>query len=97
LPFYGLLLARRVSASYVSFDRAKEGASGVRGVAPPQPFDELVEQVGRRLRVDLQRVADGASLPAIGSDAVCAHCEMRGLCRRDYWEREPANGAMDTR
>lgn len=27
----------------------------------------------------------GAGMPANGVDAVCTWCEMRGLCRRDYW------------
>jgi ATP-dependent helicase/nuclease subunit B len=53
-------------------------------------FDNLVEAVESRLRADLQRIADGAPLPAIGADSVCARCEMRGLCRRDYWERVEA-------
>jgi len=88
LPFYGLLLARRAqSAAYVSFDRAREGEGGVHAVEPPHPFAELVDSVGTRLQSDVQRIADGAPLPAIGVDAVCEHCEMRGLCRRDFWER----------
>ena len=87
LPFYGLLLARRAaSAAYVSFDRAREGEGGVHAVEPPHSFAELVDSVGARLQSDVQRIADGARLPAIGADAVCEHCEMRGLCRRDYWK-----------
>jgi hypothetical protein len=27
-------------------------------------------------------------LPALGAPSVCEYCEMRGLCRRDYWERD---------
>jgi ATP-dependent helicase/nuclease subunit B len=87
LPFYGLLLARRAaSAAYVSFDRAREGEGGVHAVEPPHSFAELVDSVAARLQSDVQRIADGAPLPAIGVSAVCEHCEMRGLCRRDYWE-----------
>ena len=87
LPFYGLLLARRAdSAAYVSFDRARAGNTGVTAVVPPQGFDELVDSVGARLQDDLQRIADGAPLPAIGVESVCEHCEVRGLCRRDYWQ-----------
>ena len=47
---------------------------------------ELVRQGEERLAADLQRVADGAPLPAIGAASVCQTCEMRGLCRRDYWD-----------
>lgn len=91
LPFYGMLLAHHVDgealgAAYLSFDRAREGRPGVQAVAPTQRFGALVSEVGDRLRADLQRIADGASLPAIGVESVCKYCEMRGLCRRDYWE-----------
>jgi ATP-dependent helicase/nuclease subunit B len=87
LPFYGLLLARTAeSAAYVSFDRARTGEPGVAAVEPPQPFQDLVESVASRLQADLQRIADGTPLPAIGVEAVCRHCEARGLCRRDYWQ-----------
>jgi ATP-dependent helicase/nuclease subunit B len=46
-----------------------------------------------RLREDLQRIADGAPLPAIGCETVCGRCEMRGLCRRDHWAQEDDRGA----
>ncbi len=91
LPLYGLLLAQRadamaVSASYVSFDRASDGRGGVRSIAPPQPLGRLARDVGHRLRDDLERIASGASLPAIGIESACKYCEMRGLCRRDHWQ-----------
>lgn len=93
LPFYGLLLARAAdSAAYVSFDRARTGEPGVTAVEPPQPFADLVESVASRLQADLQRIADGAALPAIGVEAVCRHCEARGLCRRDYWQHDDGEG-----
>jgi ATP-dependent helicase/nuclease subunit B len=94
LPFYGLLLRNsplatgQIAAAYVAFDRGREGASGVQTVAPPQPYESLVEEVGSRLQADLRRIADGAPLPALGAPSVCEYCEMRGLCRRDYWERD---------
>lgn len=94
LPFYGLLLAGAAQcATYVSFDRAGEGDGGVEPVAPPQAFEELVQAVGARLRADLQRIAGGSPMPAIGAAAVCEYCEMRGLCRRNYWERGDAGAA----
>jgi ATP-dependent helicase/nuclease subunit B len=99
LPFYGLLLqntpfaAGPIEAAYVAFDRGREGASGVLTVAPPPPYETLVEEVGSRLRSDLRRIADGAALPALGATSVCEFCEMRGLCRRDYWARGPADDA----
>jgi len=86
LPFYGLLLPRPADAAhYLSFERARNGEGGVSAVAPEEPLDALVAAVGTRLRSDLQRIADGAVLPAIGGDEACRYCEMRGLCRRDHW------------
>jgi ATP-dependent helicase/nuclease subunit B len=93
LPFYGLLLEGAAdSATYLGFERAREGDSGITPVAPPHPFAELMQSVGNRLRRDLRRVAAGAPLPAIGAAAVCEYCEMRGLCRRDYWEHGNGDG-----
>ena len=95
LPIYGLLLRDRsvgpVEAAYVAFDRGRLDYGGVQTVSPPQPFEELVDEVGARLARDLQRIADEAALPAIGVQAVCEYCEMRGLCRRDYWEHGEAS------
>ena len=94
LPFYGLLVRNSphatgpIEATYVAFDRGREGASAVQTVAPPQPYETLVEEVGFRLQSDLRRIADGAPMPALGVSTVCEYCEMRGLCRRDYWERD---------
>jgi ATP-dependent helicase/nuclease subunit B len=86
LPFYGLLLEGHAEqAAYLSFDRAKEDEAGVELVRPQQGFGELIDAVSSRLQSDLQRIADGAPLPAIGAESVCEHCEMRGLCRRDFW------------
>lgn len=99
LPFYGWLLCNpplatgMIAAAYVAFDRGREGASGVQMVAPPQPFATLVEEVNARLHTDLQRIADGAPLPALGAATVCEYCEMRGLCRRDYWEHDREHAA----
>jgi ATP-dependent helicase/nuclease subunit B len=44
------------------------------------------------LAADLRELAAGAGLPALGEGEVCAHCEVRGLCRRDHWA-EPAAAA----
>ncbi len=98
LPFYGLLLrdspraSGAVGAAYVAFDRGRDNAGGVHVVAPSQSFHSLVDEVGTRLQSDLQRIADGAPLPALGARATCETCEMRGLCRRDYWEHDAEVG-----
>ena len=94
LPFYGLLLPRPPDeAQYLCFDRARDRRSGVESVAPDEVLGPLTEAIGVRLREDIQRIADGAPLPAIGCETVCGRCEMRGLCRRDHWAQEDDRGA----
>ena len=44
--------------------------------------DALIEGLAH----DVQRIADGAALPALGEGAVCDFCQVRGLCRKDFWE-----------
>lgn len=34
---------------------------------------------------DMDRIAQGAPLPALGEGAVCDYCAARGLCRKDFW------------
>ena len=95
LPFYGLLLARRAQrASYLAFERAKDGAGGVKQLPAPD-FDAAMDALETRLAGDLQRIAEGAPLPAIGAPSVCAYCEMRGLCRRGHWIDGEGDGPED--
>ena len=35
---------------------------------------------------DLQRIAEGVVLPALGQGSACEYCQARGLCRKDFWE-----------
>jgi ATP-dependent helicase/nuclease subunit B len=34
---------------------------------------------------DMQRIAAGAALPALGDGDACMYCKARGLCRKDFW------------
>jgi ATP-dependent helicase/nuclease subunit B len=34
---------------------------------------------------DVQRIADGAPMPALGEGRACEYCAARGLCRKDFW------------
>ena len=38
-----------------------------------------------RLAALADRLHEHASMPANGIEKVCEHCDMRGLCRRDFW------------
>jgi len=36
--------------------------------------------------VDMERINQGAKLPALGEGATCDFCQARGLCRKDFWK-----------
>ena len=35
---------------------------------------------------DLDAIAGGAELPALGSGSACEHCAAHGLCRKEHWQ-----------
>ena len=49
---------------------------------------ELRDQLVSGIQDDLQRIAAGASMPALGEGAACDFCGARGLCRKDFWESD---------
>ncbi len=81
LAFYAALLPQdTLRAAYVNV--------GERGETKTIEQDDVVEERDRLLagiRHDLQRIADGSPLPALGEGAVCDTCAVRGLCRKDFW------------
>jgi len=86
LPFYGLLYPGNVTrASFVFLQRTSDRQDQVGTQPPRQPYSQLVEALRIRLRGDLARIAGGEPLPALGNEVVCEWCEMRGVCRRDFW------------
>jgi ATP-dependent helicase/nuclease subunit B len=42
-----------------------------------------------------QRLRDGAPLRPLGEGVACDYCAARGLCRRDHWAPDIAEGAHD--
>lgn len=91
LACYALLQGARVDeAAYVAIDADKP-------VEVPLPeAKEMACAQGARLASVFDALMAGAALPAHGVDAVCAHCEARGLCRRDYHRPLlPAEGGGD--
>ncbi len=86
LPFYGLMYPRPVTrAAFIYLQRTSDRSDPVGPLAARQPYPALVASVAQRLRNDLQRMAAGAPMPALGNEAICEWCEMRGVCRRDFW------------
>lgn len=88
LPFYAALLegARYgspddtgVEAGYLSLD-----GKDVKWL-PHEAVGDTAQQLLEGLASDLQRIAGGAALPALGEGVACDYCAARGLCRRDHW------------
>jgi ATP-dependent helicase/nuclease subunit B len=48
-------------------------------------LDEARDGLLHGLRHDLDRIVQGAELPALGEGRVCETCAVRGLCRKDMW------------
>jgi ATP-dependent helicase/nuclease subunit B len=79
LAVYALLQGEAVTdAAYVALDEEKVAA-----VALSDPQRAARAQQERLVRT-FSALRAGAAMPAHGIDSVCAWCEMRGLCRKDY-------------
>jgi ATP-dependent helicase/nuclease subunit B len=87
LASYALLLdlggGLPVQAGYIALERHR--VTSVPYLGDP---GEIAAQTALRLDTAFTAMRAGAPLPAQGVASVCSYCEMRGLCRRDYWERE---------
>ena len=76
LPFYAYLCD--AAAAYLPLNDAVIAPLFLDGEKP-------VEAITLRLPTLLESVAQGAGLPAHGVDAICRHCDARGLCRKGMW------------
>jgi ATP-dependent helicase/nuclease subunit B len=81
LAFYAALLAdAQLRAAYVNIGERGE----TRTVEQPevmQARDLLLAGIAH----DMERIAQGAPLPALGEGRACEFCAARGLCRKDFW------------
>ncbi|PWW49037.1 ATP-dependent helicase/nuclease subunit B [Melaminivora alkalimesophila] len=83
LAFYAALVEAEgpLEAAYLNVSERGEV------VLQPQPdVLALREQLLRGIAHDLQRIAQGVALQALGEGRSCAHCDARGLCRKDFWQ-----------
>lgn len=81
LAFYAALLPQdTLRAAYVNVGE-RDGTATFEQKDVVEVRDALIHGIVD----DLQRIADGAALPALGEGAVCEFCAARGLCRRDFW------------
>ena len=81
LAFYAALLADAdLRAAYVNIgERGETKTVEQKEVATAR--DMLLAGIAH----DVQRIATGALMPALGEGAACDYCAARGLCRRDFW------------
>lgn len=81
LPVYALLWGNPVTtAQFLSLER-----DGVDAVDLGPDVMAVAASERDRLGSLFDQMRAGAPMPAHGVDAVCDYCEMRGLCRRNYW------------
>ncbi len=81
LPVYALLWGVPVAeALFLSMEREE-----VKAIPLGPDVQALADAVRTRLCEVFDALAAGAPLPAQGVESACGYCEMRGLCRRNYW------------
>jgi ATP-dependent helicase/nuclease subunit B len=82
LAFYGALLEDdSLEAAYLNVgERSGTGKVVHEGVT--QTRDELIAG----LLADMERIARGEPMAALGEGTGCDFCNARGLCRRDFWK-----------
>jgi len=67
----------------------REGSKTIEQKDVVEVRDALLE----RIVSDMQRIADGVPMPALGEGQVCDFCAARGLCRKDFWADEALAGS----
>jgi ATP-dependent helicase/nuclease subunit B len=81
IAFYAALLPHdTLQAAYVNV--------GERDATKPYPQSHVVEArdaLIEGIMHDMQRIDEGAALPALGDGTACDFCNARGLCRKDFW------------
>ena len=81
LAFYAALLHDdTLAAAYVNLGEKE----ATRTYLQTEIVDLRDDLIGGILS-DMQRIADGAPLPALGEGKACDFCAARGLCRKDFW------------
>lgn len=80
MAFYAALLADdTLRAAYVNVSEKESKTVEQKKVVLAR--DALVEGIVS----DMQKIAGGAHLPALGDGDACLYCNARGLCRKDFW------------
>jgi RecB family exonuclease len=81
LAFYAALLHDdTLAAAYVNLGEKEP----TKTYAQPEIVELRDELIGGILS-DMERIAVGVPLPALGEGKACDYCSARGLCRKDFW------------
>ena len=85
LAFYAALIgAPELRAAYLSLSDARGGAGDTVALMEQGEVLAVRDALLQGLVHDLDRIAAGAVMPALGEGATCEHCAARGLCRKDF-------------
>lgn len=85
LAFYAALIgAPELRAAYLSLSDARGGAGDTVMLMEQRELLPAREALLQGLVHDLDRIAAGAAMPALGEGSTCEHCAARGLCRKDF-------------
>jgi ATP-dependent helicase/nuclease subunit B len=83
LAFYAALLGEEgLQGCYVNV-----GERGKTEFIPQPGLDEARDALVQGIVHDMDRIAAGAPLAALGEGSACEYCAARGLCRKDFWPR----------
>jgi len=83
IAFYAALLPDdSLRAAYLNLNE-KDGTQLIEQADVVDTRDTLIAGI----LDDMQRIADGAVLAALGEGVACDYCAARGLCRKDFWEQ----------
>jgi ATP-dependent helicase/nuclease subunit B len=81
LPVYALLFGEAVNeAAYLSIDKDKPAL-----IKLDEDVPGLSQQIKIRLQTLLNQIHQQSAMRAQGVEQICQYCEMRGICRKDYW------------
>lgn len=81
MAFYAALLPHdTLRGMYVNVGE-KNGTKACEQLHLVEARDALIEG----LLQDVDAIAGGAALPALGEGVACDFCDARGLCRKDFW------------
>ncbi|MEO7159914.1 MAG: PD-(D/E)XK nuclease family protein [Polaromonas sp.] len=81
LAFYAALVPDdTLAAAYVNLGEKEP----TRTYGQPEIVD-LRDALIDSILVDMARIAQGATLQALGEGKACDYCAARGLCRKDFW------------